>query len=131
LVIVVIAVMLINNQGQKEPVALISIGSHGEAVREEDNHSASAGSLNDELIETGTIAYLGGTYTGQLKNGLPHGEGSLIYEVEQTSAGLVQRGERKYDGQWLDGQMHGEGVMTYPDGTKRIGIWENNNFIGR
>jgi hypothetical protein len=131
LLVVVFIVIFVNNQVRVEPTDLTAGNNQGEVGGEEENQSGSFDIIGDSSIENGTISYLGGTYTGQLKNGVPHGEGILIYEIDQTSAGLVQRGERKYEGQWLNGQMHGEGIMSYPDGTTRAGIWENNNYLGR
>jgi serine/threonine protein kinase len=84
-----------------------------------------------EVIETGTISYLGGTYTGELKNGLPHGKGVLVYGQEQTSMGIVKRSERKYEGEWQEGMMHGKGILTYPDGSVKSGTWENDTYLGR
>lgn len=82
-------------------------------------------------LETGTISYLGGTYTGELKNGLPHGKGVLVYDQEQTSVGIVKRSERKYEGEWQDGMMHGKGVLSYPDGSVKTGTWEKDIYLGR
>ncbi len=101
-------------------------------VAVETVNSGSAGSLeNAGDIETGTISYLGGTYTGELKNGLPHGRGVLVYGQEQTSMGIVKRSERKYEGEWQEGRMHGKGVLTYPDGSVKFGTWENDLYLGR
>ncbi len=88
-------------------------------------------SSDTDDIEVGTISYLGGTYTGDLKNGLPHGKGVLVYDQDQTSMGIVKRSERKYEGEWQDGMMHGKGVFTYPDGSVRSGTWENDIYVGR
>ncbi len=88
-------------------------------------------SLDSNDVETGTISYLGGTYTGELKNGLPHGTGVLVYGEEQTSMGIVKRSERKYEGEWQDGMMHGKGVLTYPDGSVKSGIWEKDVYVNR
>jgi len=93
--------------------------------------TVSSDSADSNDIETGTISYLGGTYTGELKNGLPHGKGVLVYDQEQTSMGIVKRSERKYEGEWQDGMMHGKGVLTYPDGSVKSGTWENDLYLGR
>ena len=60
-----------------------------------------------------------GKYTGQTKNGVPHGTGKLI-----RASGSV------YEGNFVDGNRHGYGTMTYADGRVEQGRWENNKFIG-
>ena len=36
----------------------------------------------------------------------------------------------KYEGEWVRGIQHGVGRMTFPDGTVKEGIFENNVFTG-
>ena len=50
-------------------------------------------------------------YTGECKNGKPHGKGTYIW-ADGTS----------YDGEWKDGKRHGEGKYTFADGYY-IGKW--------
>jgi len=57
-------------------------------------------------------------YSGTLKNGLPNGYGSAIYE-----------GEKIYDGHFVDGYRNGEGTMTYSDGKIWEGEWEMDTLI--
>ncbi|HSW36191.1 MAG TPA: FHA domain-containing protein [Candidatus Limnocylindrales bacterium] len=101
----------------------------GEAVL-----SASQGIANEGVIESGTIEYDGGTYTGELKNGVPHGEGVMVYLSASKSLDFSQiirpSGVQKYSGAWKDGKKHGVGTMTYSDGSIRVGIWEYGQFIG-
>lgn len=35
-----------------------------------------------------------------------------------------------YEGEWIDGVKSGQGTMTYADGTKEFGQWENGEFVG-
>lgn len=48
-----------------------------------------------------TIKYLGGLYTGEIKNNKPHGKGYIIWEHGST-----------YDGEWKNGKFHGKGIFT-------------------
>jgi hypothetical protein len=36
----------------------------------------------------------------------------------------------KYEGEWEKGIQHGRGKMTFPDGSVKDGMFENNMFIG-
>jgi ABC-2 type transport system ATP-binding protein len=51
------------------------------------------------------ISWAGGKYKGQLKYGVPHGQGKLI----------LPDGSR-YEGEWLEGKPHGRGTIYYPGG---------------
>jgi len=53
-------------------------------------------------------------YVGEVKNGKPHGKGTLTYPDKGG----------KYVGQWKNGKYHGEGILTFSDGEKQKG-----NFI--
>lgn len=67
-----------------------------------------------------TIEYWEGTYTGQLKDGIPHGKGTLVWPD----------GRGKYEGEWFEGNWHGEGTYTHADGTVESGRWEYCQFMG-
>jgi hypothetical protein len=69
---------------------------------------------------TGTIEYENGdTYTGTLKDNLPHGSGTKKY----------REGE-KYVGGWVDGNPEGYGVWEFSDG-RYEGWWQNGNRHGQ
>lgn len=51
------------------------------------------------------IPWVGGKYSGQLKNNVPHGRGKL----------LMPDGT-KYDGEWQEGKPHGRGIIIYANG---------------
>lgn len=53
----------------------------------------------------GRIDHEGSYYEGELKNGLPHGEGTYVWNSGH-----------KYVGKWIQDQMHGQGVYSWPDG---------------
>ena len=59
-------------------------------------------------------------YVGELRNGVPHGEGTL------TSPDGA-----KYVGEWQDGKYHGQGTYTFPDGEKYVGEWRDSKKHGQ
>jgi hypothetical protein len=89
------------------------------------------------VIEYATIAYDGGEYTGWLRDGLPHGQGTLKYPVIERSSAfvnlLLHRGTKAmvYEGEWQYGFKHGYGKMTYPSGKIEEGYWEKGLFVGQ
>ena len=56
-------------------------------------------------------------YMGEIKNGLPNGQGRY-YQI----AGW------KYVGEFKSGERNGQGTETYPDGSKYIGEWRNGDM---
>jgi len=85
-------------------------------------------------ITQGTIAYDGGEYTGQLLDGIPHGEGTWVQTHTSGSGAfgqLATSGQRTYEGQWENGMKHGTGVMKHPDGSVQRGRWEQDRYMGR
>ena len=76
-----------------------------------------------------TLEFSNGTYTGEIKNGVPDGYGVFIYRRAESAMGGLQSGtSRQYEGYWKDGYMHGEGTLTYPDGYTKKGIWVDGVF---
>ncbi len=82
-----------------------------------------------------TIPFQGGTYSGQLRGGEPHGRGSWTHpdgrqydgtfrngKIEGFGTMLFPGGER-FTGEFKDGTAHGEGTMTHPDGRRITGTW--------
>ena len=53
-------------------------------------------------------------YQGEVKNGVPHGFGIIIFPDEDNYDGS------KYVGEWKDGKKHGQGTNTWSDGTKYV-----------
>ena len=70
-----------------------------------------------------TIDWEEGTYTGEVSNGVPNGQGTYTY-----------LDGNKYVGEWKDGNFHGQGTETYPDGSKYVGefkdgkLWKGTEF---
>ena len=90
------------------------------------------------------LSWSGGIYTGQMKKGIPHGQGIWIL----SSKGF------EYIGNWRDGKYHGQGAYKFlngteytggfnngmrqgqgtcilPDGSKYIGKWKNDKLNGQ
>lgn len=59
------------------------------------------------------------TYTGNLVQGSPHGQGVAIF-----SKGDI------YDGQWVHGKRQGDGSIFYANGDKYVGQWWNDVIQG-
>ncbi len=91
--------------------------------------------------ETGRITWLGGQYSGEVSNCVPHGKGRLT----------LPNGTR-YEGDWKEGKPHGRGTVIYlsggvyqgeikegkrdgygkyssPDGKTANGLWEQGKFV--
>jgi hypothetical protein len=68
----------------------------------------------------GTISSEGVTYVGEVRNGQPHGQGTLTW-----ASGA------EYVGEFKDGKMHGQGIFTFPDGSQFIGKYQNNKGNGQ
>ncbi len=61
-----------------------------------------------------TISFQGGTYTGPLKDGQPHGYGTWNHPDG-----------RRYEGDFADGSIEGYGTMTFPGGERYTGFFKN------
>lgn len=62
----------------------------------------------------------GNKYTGQWKNGKPHGKGKLVSPYGVT-----------YVGDWKDNLLHGKGIITYYNGDKYVGNFKNGKRHGK
>jgi hypothetical protein len=94
-------------------------------------------SVPQDVVEYKTFSYDGGEYTGWLKAGIPHGQGTIRYPADGGSGAFVnilvnrEKTARMYEGEWRNGLKHGYGKMTYPSGMIEEGYWENGQFVGR
>ena len=61
-----------------------------------------------------------GKYEGEIKFGLPNGEGLFT-----TTDG------KKYIGEWKDGRPNGKGTETFPDGREYVGEWKDDKKNGQ
>ena len=55
-----------------------------------------------------------GKYEGEIKNGIPNGQGTIT-----SPDGM------KYVGGWKNGKINGQGTTTFPDGRKYVGEWKD------
>lgn len=67
-----------------------------------------------------TIGYAGGAYTGEVKDGIPHGKGKIRWN-DGTA----------YEGDWKDGKRTGKGVYIFVTGTTYAGDFKDGRFHGR
>ncbi len=58
-----------------------------------------------------------GTYSGELKDSLPHGRGMLVFD------------NIKFEGEFRDGLRNGKGLYTYPGGHYE-GTWKDDKNHG-
>ena len=82
-------------------------------------------------------------YTGDLKDGVPHGKGVMNYPDGGTYDGSFvdgkQQGKGKYvwpngdvyEGDWLNDKVSGKGTMKYANGDVYEGEWMNNKISGK
>ena len=62
-----------------------------------------------------TIEWLGGTYTGEVSDGVPHGQGTVTFPDGSM-----------YFGEYRKGKHHGQGTLTSSDGSKYVGEWKDD-----
>jgi hypothetical protein len=68
---------------------------------------------------SGTVTFDGATYSGQLKNGNPNGQGTMVYDDGST-----------YVGKFKDGVPNGQGRFEDADGTIMDGKFTDGQFEG-
>lgn len=73
----------------------------------------------DQLTGYGTKRFEDCTYTGNMVSGMPHGEGTCIWD-----------NGTEYTGSWEHGQMHGYGEISKPDGYSYKGQWKDSQYDG-
>ena len=86
----------------------------------------------------GNINYTNGAkYKGELKDGIPNGQGFLILPDGGKYVGEFKEGiingqgtvtlsdGRKYSGEFKEGKKHGQGIYTYPNGDKYTGGYKD------
>ncbi|GHV55857.1 hypothetical protein FACS1894182_01110 [Bacteroidia bacterium] len=64
-------------------------------------------------------------YTGQLKEGVPHGLGIAFYPENDKDKRV------RYEGAFINGKREGKGVLVYQDSTKYEGDFANDTYNGR
>ncbi|MEM6767512.1 MAG: hypothetical protein AAF655_21415 [Bacteroidota bacterium] len=83
------------------------------------------------------------TYTGNMKAGLPSGEGKMDYQAGAYYEGMVKEGLPQgvgkmvyedgatYSGDWQAGQREGEGIQQFANGQVYEGEWKEDTFHGQ
>ena len=59
-------------------------------------------------------------YVGEIRNGLPHGQGTETFPNGQ-----------KYVGKFKDAKKNGKGTFTFPDGRKYVGEFKDGTQHGQ
>jgi len=84
-----------------------------------------------------------GKYEGEIKNGLPNGQGTFTFPNGQKYVGSWKDGRKKgkgtftwsdgkkYVGEYKDGERNGQGTETFPNGQKYVGSWKNGEYNGQ
>lgn len=90
-----------------------------------------------------TLKWFGGSYTGQLKDGVPHGQGKIELPDNKSYHGTWVMGKPEgygrltssegaiYAGYFKSGKRHGIGVYQEPGGGIYAGKWQNGKLIKR
>lgn len=83
-----------------------------------------------------------GTYEGERKNGLPHGQGVMKYKKGgvyrgawvnglRQGWGVMDWGSERYEGNWFNDKEHGNGFYRYYDGREYQGEWKGGKQSGK
>ena len=67
-----------------------------------------------------TLHIGGGTYTGEVVAGRPHGQGTWVHPDGES-----------YVGEWKGGKAHGQGTLTGVNGDKYVGEWKDDKAHGQ
>ena len=113
-----------------------------EAPREEAPPARTAAAEEDDDDDDyGTMDWAGGTYSGPLKDGRPHGRGEWthpdgrIYRGQFVNGNIQGQGVMtfpggiEYRGQFADGVAHGSGTMTHPTEGSISGDWHRGRLV--
>lgn len=97
--------------------------------------------LEERTLAVKTIPWMGGTYSGQLDNNKPSGQGTLKMPNNVCYEGHWKDGKpcgfgkmsyssgAEYTGCFSEGRRHGFGVYCKEDGTKFIGEWDSGEYL--
>src|SRR5690606_10399718 len=98
---------------------------------------------NGEVSGEGILTTKDYTYTGTLKNGVPHGSGYFEYagnggwyegevaEGKRHGKGIYIDFDRsRYAGVWAGGKRNGWGEASFATGGSYAGAWKDNRFDG-
>jgi len=125
------------------PVRGVQISSLDSRYWRNHYHSAARvlTSVPAETRQAADIRYANGLYSGELKQGEPHGTGTLrldngdIYEGHFSDGFFHGQGNYTwkngavYSGEFAEGRIHGRGVYISARGTQKEGNWEQGEFV--
>ena len=66
-----------------------------------------------------------GSYTGEVVNGFPHGQGNFAADETEDEVAWV------YDGSWENGHMNGDGSTSWSDGFSETGVYQDDYLTGQ
>lgn len=128
-----------------------AVWGHVKAIEVNQMFDAEPEPRNNNCGSYGTIEWQGGTYTGELQDCLPHGQGEWLHPSGSRYVGEYLQGQRhgqgtlyfeghwhpeeiRYRGDWKNDMMHGYGVMYYGTGVDYYnwyeGEFQNNERHG-
>ncbi|WP_284637779.1 stalk domain-containing protein [Paenibacillus silviterrae] len=88
---------------------------------EQDWKNSLKGRFEQNKAYRGVLFYDDGAkYIGELRNGLPHGQGKQFFN-----------GRLRYEGGFADDKYHGTGTYYHDEGAKYVGEWKNGEQEGR
>jgi len=113
----------------------ITLGSYGEILTLDEG---------SDTVKTETITLPDGSvFSGKMKNGKMHGQGTLKFMDGRVYTGMFKDGKMSgqgilkypngdnYDGQWKNNLMHGYGTFNWADGSWYQGNYRNGKFNGQ
>lgn len=115
-----------------DPVATVAVDSTRPAGRDGQRDGIGIADLAN-----------GNTYTGELRNGIPHGRGRFAtpdggyHEGEWRNGvadgiGVAQWSNgARYQGEWRAGRLHGLGSFVFANGNRYDGEWRDTRMSGR
>ena len=95
------------------------------------------------LVITNSELEDGSTYCGEVKNGKPHGNGTLIDNLDSFTGTFVEGLKSgdflvvfddggKFEGEYTDNKRNGNGTYFHPNGRKLYeGMWKNDVWHGK
>ena len=113
----------------------------GDLIKKADKLSKDLAQV--EQSDAASISYNGGTYTGELRNGVPNGQGTMTYASGARYEGEFKDGKPngqgtstdknvgKHTGEYKDGKYHGQGNLTSPKGTTYVGEFKDGKMHGQ
>lgn len=76
-----------------------------------------------------------GTYTGDWSQGVPNGQGTLVYNSQTEYRINYLDGSsfqaKEYTGNWVNGRRCGQGIFTFTNGIRYEGVWNTDGYYFR